>query len=611
MDTEWKALADKLPKQPRDDLIQDIMSAVYDDEELGENLILYHRESVELADERLLLQTMGPEDWARYDASVRRRWGARCTCSNCGEDFLAGYVRREGLTGIVLAADGDGNTQPGVPSAEEGCMEYFDGEPVQCPTCCNEGRLTRRSDLRSGRTHQVMQAETVSVDGCTAVMFWLVSRRQDDAGTDQTLFLPNSALLVDKGGKLRRFRAVRQGGEVTDVEWVPCTRTRDPMQVAYYDHASANYRKVGGWTCVYGPDLAGQTGEKTALDKYIGAGGHWPGAYLHVWKQHPQVENLMRQGFAAAVQEPVDGYLDTIAYSADLRDAPAIDWVDWSQCRPHKMLGMSLEAFRAIRAAGGWHGQDAACWARYRAALPGADALEFDLCRQALGCAGVAQLLDAMAEGWPDLRPARVARYLERHGPAADGVQMLLDYRRMLRDAGLAEAEEALWPRDLMAAHDRVVRMWAGRSSADYTLGFTSVYLSLRDLEWTDGDLCVVIPRSEQDLIEEGRVLRHCVGTYGRPHCSGKPVFFIRHRRRPERSYYTLNIDLTGKLPREIQLHGYGNERHGPAKQYTHSIPRAVRDFCDRWQREVLLPWFAARRERESKPVGQSRRRAG
>ena len=31
MDTQWKALADRLPKQPSSDLVQDIMSAVYDD----------------------------------------------------------------------------------------------------------------------------------------------------------------------------------------------------------------------------------------------------------------------------------------------------------------------------------------------------------------------------------------------------------------------------------------------------------------------------------------------------------------------------------------------------------------------------------------------------
>ncbi len=163
----------------------------------------------------------------------------------------------------------------------------------------------------------------------------------------------------------------------------------------------------------------------------------------------------------------------------------------------------------------------------------------------------------------------------------------------MLRDAGLAEDGETLWPRDLMAAHDRVVQLWTGRGNASYQMGFTSTFIKYRELEWTDGDLCVVLPRTEEDLAAEGKTLRHCVGTYGNQHCSGNPIFFIRHYRRPERSYYTLQINMNKAIPVEVQLHGYGNEHHGEHKQYRHKIPQKVRDFCDRWEREVLMPWFA------------------
>ena len=65
-----------------------------------------------------------------------------------------------------------------------------------------------------------------------------------------------------------------------------------------------------------------------------------------------------------------------------------------------------------------------------------------------------------------------------------------------------------------------------------------------------------------------------------------------------KRSYYTLNIDLTMERPREIQLHGYGNEHHGDRKQYWHNIPKKVRDFCDKWEREVLTPWFMEEQRR-------------
>lgn len=82
------------------------------------------------------------------------------------------------------------------------------------------------------------------------------------------------------------------------------------------------------------------------------------------------------------------------------------------------------------------------------------------------------------------------------------------------------------------------------------------------------------------------------VGGYGDAHCRlEQTIFFVRHYRRPERSYYTLSMDLRG-IPAQRQLHGYGNERHGPNKEYSHKIPRKVLDFVDAWKRTVLDPWY-------------------
>ena len=244
------------------------------------------------------------------------------------------------------------------------------------------------------------------------------------------------------------------------------------------------------------------------------------------------------------------------------------------------------------------------CWDRYRCQFPESDALEFEHCRECIGSKAVEHLLEMVAAGWTDLIPVRVVRYLEKQDAIQDGVQQLIDYRKMMRDAGLAETEETLWPRDLVATHDRVAQYWAARAKASYQMGFSTTFIKYRELEWTAGDLCVVLPKTEGDLVSEGNTLRHCVGTYGKEHCSGKPIFFVRHRRRPERSYYTLQIDMTKEIPKEIQLHGYGNERHGDRKQYSHKIPQKVRDFCDRWEREVLTPWFADRKAQavEKKP---------
>ena len=386
-------------------------------------------------------------------------------------------------------------------------------------------------------------------------------------------------------------------------DWERWERSRKRRWGARCTCTNCGENFIAGYSKGGRPNLDGHTGEKTALDKYIGAGGCWPGAYLHVWEWHPQVENLMRNGFARAVTETIDRTLDCATTKADLCDEPPIPWADWMEVKPHRMLHMSKTAFREIRK-NSWCFEDAECWDRYRCQFPDADALEFERLRKRIGSKAVGHLLGMVAAGWADLVPVLVVRYLEKQDAIQDGVQLLIDYRKMMRDAGLAETEETLWPRDLVATHDRVAQYWAARAKASYQMGFSTTFIKYRELEWTAGDLCVVLPKTEGDLVSEGNTLRHCVGTYGKEHCSGKPIFFVRHRRRPERSYYTLQIDMTKEIPKEIQLHGYGNERHGDRKQYSHKIPQKVRDFCDRWEREVLTPWFADRKAQavEKKP---------
>ena len=388
MDRNWKSLADKLPKQPCNDLMDGVLSDIYDGGDcLGAGFLLFHREAVTLMDE--VRELMTPEDWSRLEKSKKRRWGARCTCTNCGEDFIAGYSHG----GIVLAEGPDGETYDGYVEPGPNTRMFFDGEATICPHCWTELEVMRRSKLRSGRTLQCLQAEVTNIEDYTVLMYWMVRRYFDSTGGDTTQFLPHAALLVDAEGQLRRFRAERLSGEVRDVAWIPCSYSRDPMQIPYYSWEAANSHKVGGWTLAYGPDLSGHTGEKTALDKYIGAGGCWPGAYLHVWQKHPQIENLMRQGFDSAVTFEIDSHLDSAMYWRDLNDTPPIPWVDWKEVKPHRMLHMSKTAFREIREKC-WGSADAECWDRYRLQIPEADALDFEHCRNLIGCKAIGQLLE-------------------------------------------------------------------------------------------------------------------------------------------------------------------------------------------------------------------------
>lgn len=584
MDKDWKTIGELLPMTPSDALYEEVAAEIYDEDALGESLILYHRESVELI--APVKQIMTAEDHEQRERTRRCRWGAWCTCTRCRSEFIGGWEKG----GIVLHEGEDGQLYDGWADVkDEDAFFAEDGDQIVCPICWGQARVTPRKELRSGRTCRMMQAEVVNAGEYTAVMYWMIERFQSACGEDAVDFAPHQAIVIDRGGKLRRFRWRADG-------WQACSNALDPFQQAYYSHEAEWGKQIGGWVWTYGADTTGHTGEKTALEEYIGAGGRWPAAYLQLWRKRPQVENLMRQGFAQAVQQEIDAPLDRAAYAVELGHTPDIPWVDWSQVKPHKMLGMSREAFRVIRKKH-WGREAAQCWVLWRTVLPGTDALEYEECREKVGANDVRALLEMVQAGWNELEPGKAVRYLEKKGLLEDGVRHLIDYRKMMRDAEMDETAETLWPRDLIAAHDRVAEKLAAKKKLVCDASFTATRVKLDGLEWTDGHLCIVIPKSEKELEDEGRVLRHCVGSYGKSHCAGRPIFFVRHYRRPERSYYTLNIDMTKKEPERIQLHGYGNEHHGEHKQYKHGIPREVLEFCDRWEREVLAPWWRAKQK--------------
>ena len=195
----------------------------------------------------------------------------------------------------------------------------------------------------------------------------------------------------------------------------------------------------------------------------------------------------------------------------------------------------------------------------------------------------------------------RICRYLKKHWEN-ENIHYYLDYRRMLTAVKAATGmtgpltEEEKFPRDLTAAHDRVMdaqnainREIRKKGTPEQIKTFAGIKKTFAPLEWRSGEYCIVIPASPEDLIREGDVLHHCVGGYASQHCSGRMIFFVRHARRPERSWYTLNEDVNGSAVRRIQLHGYRNEM---VNGKTLTIPKEVTDFVLRWEMEVLAPYL-------------------
>lgn len=145
-----------------------------------------------------------------------------------------------------------------------------------------------------------------------------------------------------------------------------------------------------------------------------------------------------------------------------------------------------------------------------------------------------------------------------------------LDYLDHAQKCGYDLTQSSiLYPRDIKQAHDDAVANWqivkveeqkkeAEREALKY--GYPERYKKLcKKYAFEYGDLTIVVPKSASEIIDEGRILKHCVGGYASRHIQGKTtILFLRHISGPEKPYYTIEIDE--KLRYIVQCHGFRNE---------------------------------------------------
>lgn len=550
-------------------------------------------------------QTPAMEDLFENRTRGSRYWATLCNCTVCGEEW---YTRKGRTAASFFVIDGeDGNTYSAEPTEdplgttdELYYVEVTEGDSILCPFCGTETKVVKATTIGDGKTKRLQIAQLANIDGYTTIIYWLAENQIYQYGSSLTL-APRYAYALDEKGQIKAFSHRQYLGYSLDGEapkWRPWDNTRDKWDSLYCDWGSINGRKKGTVGCPSVPfDMEGATGEKTGLAGYWQAAqGLLPLQYLRLWQKCPAVENLVNAGFADLLGNILS---DANRYGYDVVSETE-KTLDLSKRRPHEMLGLSKEDFRKID----------------RKIEP-EDLRDFRALRKLAPKASVSRLLNMSWNRSGDV----LIRQIEKYGGSIakyEGyfrkqeipiweLQLLADTRRFAQELHPCQrlTEEELWPRQLRETHDRlsaarVLQLDEGKSQR-VQAGFDAVLEKYGELQWTDGELEILLPKSNQELVREGQVLRHCVGTYGESHAKGeKIILFVRHHRRPERCYYTLNISFAGDRPREVQLHGYGNEHHGPQKQYAHKIPAKVRAFVDRWEQEILIPWFVSQKKEKS-----------
>lgn len=514
------------------------------------------------------------EDFGGDYRRDRKKRPALLWCSECGRESVAEWISAKSCHGYGLSSgigiEDDFNNATG---------EYQDGAEMHCPACGENVTLKSATAMNHGHTDQTF-ITVPTVCGSYPVFTVFCAERRIYKRSVHYSAVPFEAYVIDgkKVVKLVAYRRGYGGGWYSLGGWQQLSRAVDTMcaPIMYWQT----------------PDLSGTVLENAKLWDYKAqayeSGLFFPLAYSRLYLRHRNVENLITAGLGKLIGSAIEKGAKASGYYGGRMECPTpnITWIDWKQAKPAKMLGVTKEQLRWIQKAG-WKLEE---WEAFTACK---EELTPEEVAEAFALIGVTSIKTLAEIQEIRGKVLKTARYLRRQNEQAYTYR---DYIRAVHNLGEDVTQDViLWPPRLRAAHDRVAM--AARYTTDRRTKeqFEEMSRIAQGLTWKHNGIIIRPAATPEELVQEGATLKHCVGGYAKSHASGRIILFIRHERRPERSWYTLNVDL--KTKKIIQNHGYRNEM---LPNGTHlRIPKEVQDFVLAWTETILNPWVMPKKKQK------------
>ena len=162
------------------------------------------------------------------------------------------------------------------------------------------------------------------------------------------------------------------------------------------------------------------------------------------------------------------------------------------------------------------------------------------------------QLYESKTEGHRKILPITLERFYT-YWRDQEGYQQqkrtfigdYFDYIEICKTLGYNLDDTAIkTPKDFIQMRDNVNEIYKAKKSKILDEAIKQVYESLHDsVEWSDGNLSVVMPKTQDAIIKEGKNQHHCVGTYCERVAKGNCVIlFIRKNSSKRKAYFTMEI---------------------------------------------------------------------
>lgn len=176
----------------------------------------------------------------------------------------------------------------------------------------------------------------------------------------------------------------------------------------------------------------------------------------------------------------------------------------------------------------------------------------------------------------------KVLNYADRHG-GYYGVRDWNDYLDQCIELKYDMTDTLVTkPKNLQEAHERLTKILQIEADRLAQQEFEERSKKLAEMEYIDEErgLQIVIPKSVQEIIDEGKRLNHCVGGYAQRHAEGKlTILFLRTTDKPDVPYYTMEVSNEGRI---VQCRGYKNNcANNPKPQEIIDFENEYQDYLD------------------------------
>lgn len=464
-----------------------------------------------------------------------------CHCTACGEVFYQPYIKPQCNCGHRYEMIGFIHPETGETITSE--------TDTMCPQCGAGVRALHVSSIGShnGGT-QVARAFPLTVhniNGNLALLCWCIERRITRGAKELIwihqyegyLFTPRKKIRVT--GRQSGFYSQHYTGE-----WRQLTRFADKIGVHSPD-------MIYPWDADI---LIGTPAENSKLDIYLNcAEDIYPVGYMSLYKKYPNVENLIMQGWVSYLNHRIYKTIQNYGGSPHVNN---ISGLKLRAAKPTEILGMSKEEMRYIKAHK-WSNEKIDDYIKFRGY-----GITLDIADDILDRYSDYELR-ALSERTDNI--PRALRYIEKQRCKFQGAKELVntrylaDYWEMAEQNGDDLSDDRIrYPHNLVRAHDTAVRQQKLKTDAERAKKFKKRYKELEKYCFESDGLSIHPAHTEQEMIIEGKILDHCVGSYANRHANGQTtIFFIRRADDPETPYFTLEYNF--EMMRISQNCGFKN----------------------------------------------------